>query len=179
MAGWPIELFALTPDTYRHAFALDQHRRWPLHLNLCRSAVVLTDRDGLARMIQEEAQAWYAQGPEPLSLDEIADVRYRLTWLVDDLADASDPINVNLIGHDLAQEAVDAYLMAQRHWLGRGKWRMRQLCEANPAVARDVTHALTVLRAGDKRPLLHFSALTLDHLGGRGFAGRYFAYQFD
>jgi hypothetical protein len=27
--------------------------------------------------------------------------------------------------------------------------------------------------------LLHFSALTLDHLGGRGFAGRYFAYQFD
>ena len=179
LAGWPIEIFALTPDTYRHAFTLDQRRRWPLHLNLCRTAIALTDRDGLAQTMRDEAHNWYAQGPSPLSADEIAAARYTLTWMVDDLADASDPDDLHLIGHDLAQQAVDSYLLAHQRWLGKGKWRMRQLHEANPSIARDVTQALASLREGDKRPLLQFGALTLDQLGGRGFAGRYFAYQFD
>ncbi len=104
LAGWPIEIFALTPDTYRHAFALDQRRRWPLHLNLCRTAVVLTDRDGLAQTMRDEAHTWYAQGPSPLSADEIAAARYTLTWMVDDLIDASDADEFRLIGHDFAQK---------------------------------------------------------------------------
>ncbi len=98
---------------------------------------------------------------------------------MDDLADASDADELHLIGHDLALHAVDDYLLAHRRWLGKGKWRMRQLYEADPSIARDVAQALAALREGDKQPLLRFGALTLDQLGGRGFAGQYFAYQFD
>ncbi len=141
--------------------------------------MALTDRDGLAQTLRDEAHTWYAQGPSPLSADEIAAARYTLTWMVDDLADAGDPDELRLIGHDLVQQAVDYYLLTHQRWLGKGKWRMRQLHEVDPSIARDVAHALVALCEGDKQPLLQFGALTLDQLGGRGFAGRYFAYQFD
>lgn len=90
MAGWPIELFALTPATFPKAFALDWRRRLPLHLNLCRRALVLKDHEGLAARIQAEAQAWYKQGAAPLAEAEIHEACYALTWMLDDLSDASD-----------------------------------------------------------------------------------------
>lgn len=179
MAGWPIELFALTPVTYPKAFALDQRRRWPLHLNLCRSALVLKDQEGLAARLQAEAQDWYEQGPAPLTEAEIDEARYALTWMLDDLSDASDATEQDLIGRDLAAKAADTYLLAHQQWLGQGKWRYRQLQQADATVASLFSQALHALHQGEKQPLLQFGAMVLQELGGRGFAGQYFAYQLD
>jgi hypothetical protein len=177
--GWPIEVFALTPDTYRQAFVLDRRRRWPLHLNLCRGALVVWESGGLAQTVRAEAQEWYEQGPDPLSEDEIADIRYRLTWMLDDLGDAAAPLEVTLAGYNLAEEAADAYLLAHRCWLGRGKWRLRQLEEADASFACRYAQALAALQSGDRSSMLEFGQGVLQQVGGRGFAGRYFAYCLD
>jgi predicted nucleotidyltransferase len=85
--GWPIEVFAQTPDSYPAAFAADAKKRWPLLPLLCRDGMVLRDRAVMAHQIKDEAQALLDQGPAPLSEEEINERRYTLTWLLEDLED--------------------------------------------------------------------------------------------
>src|SRR5215207_3813390 len=81
--GWPIEVFLQTPASYPAAFAHDRDRRWPLLPALCAEGVVLVDRAGLGRRVQEEARRLLAEGPAALSGDEVAWRRYDLTWMLE------------------------------------------------------------------------------------------------
>ena len=171
--GWPVELFVLTPAMYHDAFAKNVQRRRPLLPVLCAEGIVLVDRDGMGQHVQTEARRLLDAGPPPLGEDEAAEYRYTLTWMRDDLTDESDPDEVRLIAHDLAMMAAQCYLVYHRHWIGRGKWLLRELRKANPDRARDFTQALNMFAwHGQKEPLLTFADAVLALLGGPRFDGQ-------
>lgn len=171
--GWPVELFVLTPAMYREAFARNVQRRRPLLLVLCTEGVVLVDREGMEQQVRAEAHRLLDAGPPPLGEGEAAEYRYTLTWMRDDLADAGDLEEARLIAHDLMTMAAQCYLAYHRHWVGRGKWLLRDLRKASPDRARDFTQALNALaRDGRKEPTLAFADAILELLGGWRFAGQ-------
>lgn len=171
--GWPIEAFVHTPTSYLENFHYDIRQRWPLRPILCAEGLVLRDSDGLAEAMKATARKLLAEGPAPLNTEEIADYRFTLTWMLDDLADADTSDEARLVGHDLANVAARCLLASQRQWLGKGKWLLRRLREADPARARAWTQALAALdQQNETAPLLHFARGVLDALGGRQFAGQ-------
>lgn len=170
--NWPIEVFILTPDGYRDAFARNVQLRRPLLLALCASGVVLVDRAGVAQQVREEAARLLAAGPPPLTEEEIAACRHELTWMRDDFADAVDLDEARMMAPDLAVTAARVYLAYHRHWLGLGKWLLRELRAADADRARMFTQALTAIHCkGEKAPLLAFADEMLDLVGGPRFGG--------
>ncbi len=170
--GWPIELFVDSLETYAETFARQAQRRWPLLPILCAEGTALIDRDGQARVVRDEATRLLAAGPAPLSDEEVTRDRHFLTVAYDDFADADDPDEARLLGHELATLAASSYLVSHRRWRGFGAWLLRSLRDDNPVLANDVTHALDALyRRNQKDPLLRFAEDALALVGGRRFEG--------
>jgi len=170
--NWPIEVFVLTPETYRDAFARNVQHRRPLLLTLCAGGVVLVNRSDLAQQVREEAARLLVEGPPPLTEGEIAEYRHELTWMRDDFADAVDLDEARMMAPDLAVTATRVYLAYHRHWLGLGKWLLRELRAADADQARMFTQALTAIYCkSDKAPLLAFADEMLDLVGGLRFGG--------
>lgn len=170
--GWPIEVFVRTPDTYTTAFANEVQQRWPLFISLCNEGAILYDYDGLASILKNEAKRVFDEGPAPLTAGEISWYRYLLTWMIDDVNDASDVTEGYIMAHELAATAAEFLLLHHRQWLGRGKWLIRNLRQTLPLEAEALTQALAnFYQKNDKAPLLRFSESTLSLVGGRQFAG--------
>lgn len=169
---WPIEVFILAPDTYADAFANDVRRHRPFFLSVCAQSVILLDRDGTATRVKAEAQRLLAAGPPLLTDEEITAYRHELTWMRDDFADAANLDEARLIAADLAVVAARLYLAYHRHWLGLGKWLLRELRAANTTRAREFTEAVVAIHCtGDKEPLLTFADDMLALVGGARFGG--------
>jgi predicted nucleotidyltransferase len=172
-AGWMIEAFVQTPASYPAAFARAVEGRWPLLLVLWAEGRPLVDHASVGQRAQDEARRLLAAGPPPLSEAETAVYRYDLTWLCDDLADAQDPAEALLIGQDLATTAMAFALARSGHWLGKGKWLLRNLRRASPREAEVAGAALAALaQSGRREPLLRFAEDLLQSAGGRRFEGQ-------
>jgi len=170
--GWPIELFVDSLETYVETFARQAQRRWPLLPVLCAEGTVLIDCDGHARTVRDAATRLLAAGPAPLSDEEVTRDRHFLTVAYDDFADADDPDEARLLGHDLATLAASCYLVSHRRWRGFGTWLPRSLRDDDPALADAFTHALNALYQHDQKdPLLRFAEDALRLVGGHRFEG--------
>ena len=103
--------------------------------------------------------------PDPARL---AQLRYAATDLLDDLADASDPFEIAVIGHSLVQNLATALLLAHGQWTGSGKHLVRQLRDWRPEAADELGTALV---SGDRAALVTAAARWLRVVGGRLQAG--------
>jgi hypothetical protein len=65
-------------------------RRSPL-LHMCAHRLIIRNHDGQLARLQTLARDRWTAGPARLTDDELEDRRYRLTALLDDLADEADP----------------------------------------------------------------------------------------
>lgn len=170
--GWPVEAFVHTPQSIRAWFDKDAARRRPSLQMMCREGVILRDREGLAARIKAEAARRLAAGPAPLTEAEIAQFRYRLTDLHDDLSGSADAIETLFIGAELAALASEFILAYNRQWVGRGKWIPRAMQRHDPALAGELAAAMRALaQQGDPAPLIDFVAAALEPAGGRLFDG--------
>ncbi|MFE6767723.1 nucleotidyltransferase domain-containing protein [Streptomyces fimicarius] len=164
--GWPVELFVQTEDRW-HTFA-DQEtakRSSPL-LAMCAEGMLLVDTDGLGAALQAEARTRWAAGPPPLSEQEHDYQRYILTDLLDDLRGCTDPAErVYLVTHIL-QRASELVLLADRHWLGKGKWLSRRLAAGAPEVHRALSESAAQAITGDTKAFAEVVAAVLDRPGG-------------
>jgi hypothetical protein len=168
--GWPIEAFVYTTSTYRIWFDNDARRRRPSLPAMCAEGKVLVDERGLAMLIKEEARALVAAGPAPLTGEELAAVRYRVTDLLMDLEAASDG-ELPFIAIALVPVLADLICDSHRRWRGDAKWTARAIRAFSPDLAARVEQAVTALKADDVRPLIALADETLDRVGGRLFEG--------
>ena len=170
--GWQIEAFVHTATSYREYFDRDVKRRRPSLPMLCAKGLILADVDGNAELIRSEAIALIESGPEAPSEAELADMRYRVTDLLDDFLGCQTQAEAVWAAIDLAQDAADLALIANRRWLGRSKWRDRALSAYDPALARSLALALeaTICR-GERTELVAWVDLQLRQVGGRLFEG--------
>lgn len=132
---WPVELFVEDEQSLAFYFAKDVARRQPTMPRLCADGVVLVDRDGLAGKIQAQAAALLAAGPPPVPAAELDGSRYGLCDLLDDLAGSTDPGETLVISWHIFAAAARLALLLGGHWLGTGKWLLRELRDLDPGLA--------------------------------------------
>ncbi len=170
--GWPIEVFVNNSTSYREFFSVELEERRPRLPTMFAEGIILKDSDGTAQFIKEEARMLLEQGPEPLSSEEIIDLRYRITDCLDDFQGSEKFAESFFIANNLAAMASNLILASHRKWIGSGKWVPRALQRFDPDLARCLQVALvSFCQAGVKDDLIKFAEEALDSVGGRLFEG--------
>lgn len=164
--GWPVELFVQQASTIAAWFAKDVDRRRPTLARICTDGAVLIDVDGAAGLVRGGAQAVLEAGPPAVEQAELDRRRYGLTDLLDDLAGSTDPGETMLIRWNVFVETAELALLLAGAWLGSGKWLLRELRAADPALAE------RLVTAHDQSvQLAELADLVLARGGGRLWAG--------
>jgi hypothetical protein len=161
--GWPVELFVHDAGTLAFYLARELPAGRPtLHRMVATGATVAGDpaevRSACARVL--------AAGPRPLTREEIDHLRYGLTDLIDDLShavDVAERITLTATGWIAAGEAA---LRLGGHWVGRGKWLLRELRDMDPELAGE-----WVAAAGSAARTADFAREVLRRSGGPLFDG--------
>jgi hypothetical protein len=81
-----IEVFVNNSTSYKEFFRVEVEERRPILPTMFAEGIILKDSDGTAQFMKEEARRLLEQGPEPLSSEEIIDLRYRITYYLFPLA---------------------------------------------------------------------------------------------
>ncbi len=76
-----------------------------------------------------------AVGSPRLQADELADRRYGLSDLLDELAGSTDPGETFVICWNVIVESAELAFLLAGSWLGTGKWFLRELRAADPVLA--------------------------------------------
>jgi hypothetical protein len=164
--GWPVELFVHDRLSLEHYLARNRAERRPaLHRMLATGHIVAGDADEAARA-RNRCALVLADGPDPLPEDERRRLRYGLTDLLDDLAHGHDPAETVAITATLWRATAELALSSARHWLGTGKWLLRELRDLDAGLA-----ARWVAAHGDPARTAALAAAVLDRAGGALFDG--------
>ena len=170
--GWPIEVFVNNSTSCKGFFSVEVKERRPRLPTMCAEGIILKDSDGTAQSIKEEACMLLEQGPEPLSSEEIIELRYRITDCLDDFLGSEKFAESFFIASNLAMMASNLMLMYYRKWIGSGKRIPRTLQRFDPDIAQQLQIALeSFCRNGVKENLVRFTEKALDLVGGRLFEG--------
>ncbi|WP_265445689.1 nucleotidyltransferase domain-containing protein [Flexivirga meconopsidis] len=124
--GQLVEAFVYGPAAIRTWTARGRAERRPVLDRLAAEGISLTSGT-TTQDWQTEARAVMAAGPAPLTSDEIDACRYALTSLLDDLADPRDAAEAAVVAATSWRKAAVLALGLDRHWLGTGKWLLREL----------------------------------------------------
>lgn len=122
----------------------------------------------LNQELGEHCRAVLDAGPEPADPDDLARRAYSLSAHLDDLADrddtaTTDPAERAVLAWTLWREAAELSLLADRQWLGSGKWLVRELRRSGDisGLAEWVAD-----ESGDIRSLVALAERVLDRAGG-------------
>ncbi|MGW2549538.1 nucleotidyltransferase domain-containing protein [Streptomyces sp. NPDC001635] len=161
------EVFAHTRAGLAEIFAADRASRRGTMQFVYAESVLLHDPHGHAAALRAEACAQLAEGPEPLTAEERDDARYRLTDLLDDLADLDDRHEQLAVAEQVLSTAAGLLAGHRRAWRGGGKWLPRRLTAADPVLGRALLEArLTVAEHADPAPLRAAAYEVLALVGG-------------
>jgi hypothetical protein len=164
--GWPVELFVHDESSLDHYLAKDLISRRPvLHRMIATGVVVGGSHRGAARL-RARCAAVLAEGPPALPAAELARLRYAVTDLLDDLVHSRDPAETTAIATALWLTAAELALHAGRHWIGAGKWLLRELRDLDAGLAQT-----WVASHGDPDAVAALARQMLDLAGGPLFDG--------
>jgi len=164
--GWPVELFVHRVGTIGAWFAKDVAGRRPTLARMCTGGEILADADGTAAMVLAQAMAVLTAGPPPPEQAELDRLRYGLSDLLDDLAGSTDPGETVVICWNVIVASAELALLLAGCWLGSGKWLLRELRAADPALADELIAA-----RDDPGRLAGIADSVLARAGGRLWAG--------
>ncbi len=164
--GRLVEFFVHTEDSFV-AFVDRERllRRSPL-LHMCAQGLVIRDDDGRLARLQDLARDRCSTGPAGLTGDELDDRRYRLTALLDDLADETDPVDRAALAAAVFTDVADLALVSRGHWTGTGRWLTRRLREIDPGLGERLAAGLQAAVHGDVSALRSCGDAELDRIGG-------------
>jgi len=164
--GWPVELFVHDRASLARYFDVDTAARKPSLARMVAGGTALTGGADVVADVTDLARAVLAAGPpapDPADLDRR---RYGLTDLLDDLAGCTDPGEAAVIGWTVWTRTAELALLLSGSWLGGGKWLLRELRTADPALAAELVAGI-----GDPALLTAAADKVLGRTGGRLWAG--------
>ena len=163
---WPVEVFITDLEGWERYVANEVRERRPVVLHITAIGVPLTNNIATTDL-QLNAQQLLAQGPNPLTMSELALHRRLLTDLVDDLEDAGQgPPEREFVIEATFRQSAELWLMTNRQWLGSGKWLARTVIENAPELSAELAVAVQVAHQGDTSRLLAVARFVLDGAGG-------------
>ena len=160
---WPVELFVHDEASLAHYLATELAQRKPHLRRMIARGIFLV---GEATELQEQCAAALAAGPTALTATERELARYGLTDLIDDLVHAVDPGERAVITMALWTDTARQALALADHWVGGGKWLLRELRAMDPLVAERWLGA-----RGDAAAVTAVAREVLDRAGGPLFDG--------
>ena len=165
--GWPVELFVHDPASIEYYFALDAAHRKP---TLARMVA-----DGAPVVEAAEENSGRDNGPRALRpRGGAARNRRRRNWTGAATASpicwtievgSTDPGETAVICWTVWRQTAELALLLAGCWLGSGKWLLRELRAADPALAAELVAA-----SGDPARLTTVADLVLGRTGGRLWA---------
>jgi hypothetical protein len=168
--GWPVEAFIHDERSIEGFFRHDARTGECALATMISTGIVIRD-DGSADRLRRRAQSVIDAGPPAVSEDEVRDLRYTVTDLLDDLRGDHDGDESLLIAPSLAAGAATLFLTINGAWRSEEKWLLRRLRDTDPAVADRFVLALRAHQRGDAEPLIAFAEEILDSSGGPLFEG--------
>ncbi|GCE03229.1 nucleotidyltransferase domain-containing protein [Dictyobacter aurantiacus] len=166
--GRAIDVLFYTHDACRKLFKMEIQRRRPVVTHMCAHGIILKDPTGLALQIQDEAWQVLRYGPEVMSQEELDMHRNELTDQLDDFIGAKDWHESNIVAFSLIVGSINLVLSSRRHWIGAGKWLLRELQDYDPQLAQQCVRAMdSFYKQGRKDDLIAFVEQALDLVGGR------------
>jgi hypothetical protein len=164
--GRLVEFFVHTEDSFVSFIDRErQLRRSPL-LHMCAHGLIINDHDQRLARLQDLARDRWSAGPAPLAEDELDDRRYRLTALLDDLADEANPVDRAALAAAVFTDTADLALVSRDCWSGTGRWLTRRLRETDAELSDNLAAGLRAAVHGDVTVLLSCGKAELDRLGG-------------
>jgi hypothetical protein len=164
--GRIFEVFAYTTDGFAEwaGRGIEQHR--PVIVHMLVEGIPIRTTPVLAAL-RAHWGALLDAGPI-LDASESRNRRYVITDLLDDLADATDPLEQRVVASLLFERTAELMLLRAGHWIGAGKWLPRRLRALSPERAERLSAPLL---AGDLTLFAAHVAEELERAGGRVQAG--------
>jgi hypothetical protein len=128
--------------------------------------LIIRDNDQRLARLQNFARDRWSAGPAPLTDDELDDRRYRMTALLDDLADETNPVDRAALAAAVFTDTADLALVGRGRWSGTGRWLTRRLRETDAELSNNLAAGLRAAVHGDASILLSCGRAELDRLGG-------------
>jgi hypothetical protein len=166
-AGWIVEAFAHTRRSLHVWWAKEIAARKSSLLRMCAETVIVADPAGIAAEIQTTAASRLAEGPPPVTEQELCHLRYALTDKLDDMAGCDREDELVYIAGDVVQQTAGLALAAAGEWGATGKALARALRAADPDLAeRLVSGHRHVISYGDTAVLHRAAVDVLLRVGG-------------
>ncbi|MET9760101.1 nucleotidyltransferase domain-containing protein [Streptomyces sp. NPDC006372] len=165
--GRVVELFIHTRAGLSDLFAVDVATRRAVLQSMYATGLTLIDVEGEVERARSLADADLRKGPPALDRETVETKRYGLTDALDDLGDATDPIERLVVAGFVLNAAADLLCDHHRAWTGSGKWLPRRLLEADPELGAALLGGhlhLCDTRAPDR--LIEAASKILDLAGG-------------
>jgi hypothetical protein len=170
--GTPVELFVHTSESLAYWFDRERGEGRCTLAHMLATGIALAGSDVDA--IQSTATRWVEVGPERWAPDQLEYRRYALTDALDDLVGAVDPDERDAVAGQALVMAAELALSLRGRWLGRGKWLVRLLRDADQQVSTSLMMGHRVAVAtGNVDEFVTACEAVLAEAGGRLTEGFY------
>ncbi|MBT2638322.1 nucleotidyltransferase domain-containing protein [Bacillus sp. ISL-45] len=169
--GWPIEVFIHNLQSYKLFFESDIKRARPSLPRMVSEGKVIRESEFLPEII-DEAKRLIELGPEEWSKKEIEVKRYFITDTLDDFIGSGNKAEEIFIAGTLAQQLQEFVLRANKRWVGKSKWLVRELHHYDPVFTEQFVEAFShYYSTGNKNMVADLAEQILEPFGGRLFDG--------
>ena len=164
--GEVFEVFAYTPNGYDEWAQRDVGGHRPVIVHMLVEGIAVR-QDASLEALRTRWRTVLEAGPK-LTGEESRLRRYIITDVLDDLRDATDPLELRILASMLFDRTAELMLLSEGHWIGTGKWLPRRLRAAFPERADQLS---TRLLSDDYPAFADQVEVELDRAGGRVQAG--------
>jgi hypothetical protein len=165
--GWPVELFVHTTPSIEYFSHLEALGHRATTQTMLAYGHIILSVGGNAERIQATAIKRLADGPPPLSEEEMRRRRYELTDHLNDFLGTFDPAELIYVLGQLIIATSELALLTRSHWLATGKWLPRHLAVSDPELSMRIRAATdSVLNGGDKHEMEGIVQEVLERVGG-------------
>lgn len=171
--GYPVEAFVHDPETL-HFFLTEFDRPTGMAslAQMIGEGIEVPGPSEFSEKIKALAASVRESGPPRLTADQIDDMRYQITGLIDDIRDPCSHAELVAAGTELYNELANFWLRTHCHWGAKGKSIPWQLADRNAAFADKYNLAFEDLFVNkDPTEVIFLAEQELGSFGGLYFDG--------
>jgi hypothetical protein len=168
----PVDVFVHDPATLALLVEQDAARGYHSMLATIAQAQVIGRRIPVGRILQSKMIARLEAGPPAITAQQLDDLRFAVTEVVDALKGPCRPEQMIGMGACLYPQLAELSLRGRGYWTGTGQWLRALLDEVEPGLGARFDQAFAQL-IGQRKPelVLKLAGQELERVGGPLFAG--------